>query len=110
MVVFLTLIYSVTLLDNFEEADNPLDWELGKHGVIAKFTIGGEEYSSTFLPSVAVEQGWTKETTLNELIRKAGVRGKTYTQVPTFTVTKYTGDKSTLTYDEYIQYKKERGL
>lgn len=106
----LTQIHSVTLLDNFEEVNDPLDWELGTHGIIAKFTIGGEDYSSTFLPSVAVEQGWTKETTLNALVKKAGIRGKTYTQIPTFSITRYTGDKSTLTYEEYLEFKKEKGL
>jgi AmmeMemoRadiSam system protein B/AmmeMemoRadiSam system protein A len=42
---------------------------IGKHGII--LTSGG--YRATFLPQVAPEQGWDRETTLRHLARKAGL-------------------------------------
>lgn len=58
----------VSLLHSFEKCDNPLDWEVGKHGT----TFNMDGYSATFLPEVAEEQGWTKETTLQYLANKSG--------------------------------------
>ena len=62
----------VSLLVNFEEAKNPYDWEVGKHGIDIKFEDEeGEFHSATYLPEVAEEQGWDQKTTLKHLIRKA---------------------------------------
>jgi AMMECR1 domain-containing protein len=34
------------------------DWEVGKHGILISFTDkGGTNYSATYLPEVAHEQG-----------------------------------------------------
>jgi uncharacterized protein (TIGR00296 family) len=60
----------VSLLHSFERCQNPLDWEVGVHGT--DFEFG--RYSSTFLPEVAEEQKWTKEETLKQLARKAGLK------------------------------------
>jgi AmmeMemoRadiSam system protein A len=49
--------------------DDPSEYQVGKHGII--FRKGG--YTSTFLPHVAVEQGWDRETTLRYLCTKAGL-------------------------------------
>lgn len=47
----------------------PSDVVVGKHGVIL---IQGHR-SATFLPHVATEQGWDRDTTLTHLARKAGL-------------------------------------
>ncbi|EME77819.1 uncharacterized protein MYCFIDRAFT_33444 [Pseudocercospora fijiensis CIRAD86] len=66
----------VTLLTNFSSpSKDPLDWELGKHGLRISFTHHGRRYGATYLPDVAKEQGWTKDETLISLMRKAGWSG-----------------------------------
>ncbi|KAG9380443.1 Ammecr1 family protein [Pyrenophora tritici-repentis] len=60
-----TLEVAVTLLTNFESVEDPMDWEIGTHGLRISFTDKGRRYGSTYLPDVALEQGWTKEEALN---------------------------------------------
>lgn len=56
-----------------EPLADPLDWQIGKHGVSLEITgADGELYESTFLPEVAKEQKWTQLETLSELLEKAG--------------------------------------
>ena len=64
----------ITLLANFTDCNGPLDWELGVHGIRISFLNknGTRRYGATYLPDVAVEQGWSKEETLESLMRKAG--------------------------------------
>lgn len=63
--------------------------------------------SATFLPEIAEENEWEKEETLAHLISKAGVRGTTsYKDFPDLKLTRYTGEKSSMTYKEYLEYSK----
>ncbi|KAK8065393.1 ammecr1 family protein [Apiospora hydei] len=71
-----TLEVAVTLLTDFEDCDDAMDWNLGTHGLRISFTDRGRRYGATYLPDVASEQGWTKEETLVSLMRKAGWVGK----------------------------------
>ena len=50
----------VSLLVNFTPIADPLNWEVGKHGIEIEFKApsGTREYSGTFLPEVAHEEGW----------------------------------------------------
>lgn len=93
------------MLQNFEEVDDPLDWELGKHGIRIKFSKNGEEYGATFLPDVAPEQGWDKKQTLQHLVAKAGYRWSKI-NIEDIQVTRYEGVKSKLTYEEYKDFMK----
>jgi len=70
------LAISVTLLMNFAPCADPLDWDIGTHGLRISFTHHGKRYGSTYLPDVAPEQGWTKEETITSLMRKAGWSGR----------------------------------
>ena len=66
---------SVSLLHAFEEARRWDDWEVGVHGISIRFRLGKnayEEFSATFLPEVASEQGWDVRETMRHLIRKTG--------------------------------------
>jgi len=75
---------AVSLLTNFEPGKDAMDWEVGKHGISIELKegdrnssiflnlSGGRRYRGTFLPEVAKEQGWDKETTLKYLLHKAG--------------------------------------
>ncbi|KAK4444955.1 AMMECR1-like protein [Podospora aff. communis PSN243] len=101
-----SLEVAVTLLTDFEDADGPMDWELGTHGLRISFYYHGRRYGATYLPDVAVEQGWTKEETLVSLMRKAGWMGKKdrWEEVD-LKVVRYQGKKESL---EYAEYKKWR--
>lgn len=66
---------SVNLLFAFEKAEDPLDWEVGKHGIRIDFLDSQNvQRSATFLPSVAVEFGYTRKQTVERLVEKAGCK------------------------------------
>ena len=54
------LSVAVSLLVNFTEIEDPLAWQVGKHGISIEFTAlnSKRSYSSTFLPEVAAEESW----------------------------------------------------
>ncbi|OBT39797.1 hypothetical protein VE00_09670 [Pseudogymnoascus sp. WSF 3629] len=96
---------AVTLLTNFETCAGPLDWELGVHGIKISFYQKGKRYSATYLPDVAVEQGWNKEETLESLVRKAGWRkGGGWRDVGELKVVRYQGRKESVEYEEYKRW------
>ncbi|OAX81605.1 hypothetical protein ACJ72_04048 [Emergomyces africanus] len=70
-----SLSCSLTLLSSFETCSHALDWNLGTHGIRISFIYRGRRFGATYLPDVAVEQGWTKEETVESLMRKAGWDG-----------------------------------
>ena len=66
---------SLTLLADFEPCQDAMDWTLGQHGLRISFNYRNRRHGATYLPDVAVEQGWTKEETLESLMKKAGWDG-----------------------------------
>ncbi|KAI0905968.1 AMMECR1 domain-containing protein [Ustulina deusta] len=97
-----SLEVAVTLLTDFEDCDDAMDWELGTHGIRISFIERGRRYGATYLPDVAPEQGWTKEETLVSLMRKAGWVGRRDTwQNIDLKVVRYQGKKESLRYSEY---------
>ncbi|KAL7910947.1 AMMECR1 domain-containing protein [Trichoderma velutinum] len=101
-----TLQAAVTLLTDFEEADDAHDWEIGTHGIRISFLDRGRRYGATYLPDVALEQGWTKDETLFSLIRKAGWMGsRSKWQELDVKVTRYQGKKVSLNYPEFKQWR-----
>lgn len=69
MIVFIfSPIYSESIFytkisQNFEEADNYLDWTIGVHGIRIEFLNDrGSRRSATYLPKVASEQGKQTQT------------------------------------------------
>lgn len=48
---------AVSLLINYEECRHVHDWVIGVHGIIITFRHGSADYSATYLPEVAQEQG-----------------------------------------------------
>ncbi|VEU20546.1 DEKNAAC101419 [Brettanomyces naardenensis] len=91
---------SVTLLKNFERVDDIYDWKVGKHGI--RILINGRS-TATFLPDVAVEQGWSKEQTLQALVQKAGYY-EDYKDMD-IQLTRYQGIKDSLDYGEYLEIR-----
>lgn len=60
----------ISVLSPLQKIKNPLDLELGKHGIYIKKGFR----NGCFLPQVATETGWTKEEFLLECCRsKAGI-------------------------------------
>lgn len=59
------------------------------------------EYSSTFLPEVASEEGWDQRRTLRELLRKAGFIGSVSDIKGSFKVQRYESTVHTATFAEY---------
>ncbi|KAI8340900.1 DUF51 family protein [Chlamydoabsidia padenii] len=97
---------AVSLLTDFEKADDYLDWEIGTHGIWIEFSLvdGGDKTTATYLPEVIEEQGWTKEEAIDSLLRKGGYR-KPITQAKrqTIVLTRYQSQKITRTYADYRQ-------
>ena len=52
----------VSLLVNYEEASHCYDWVVGIHGILIHFDDPDldKQYSATYLPEVAAEQGWSQ--------------------------------------------------
>ncbi|KAJ5130605.1 uncharacterized protein N7515_006644 [Penicillium bovifimosum] len=117
---------SLTLLGSFEPCTNAMDWSLGTHGLRISFVHRGRRYGATYLPDVAVEQGWTKEETVESLMRKAGwdggsgstarklLRGaanasasaaKPWEQVSDFRTVRYQGLKASASYAEWQEWR-----
>lgn len=49
--------------------------QVDRHGVIIEFEINDRKYSATYLPDVALEQGWDQLQAITSLIKKAGYNG-----------------------------------
>ncbi|KAI9799005.1 MAG: hypothetical protein M1825_004901 [Sarcosagium campestre] len=98
----------VTLLTDFEPAPNPTSWDLGKHGIRISFTHHSKRYGATYLPDVALDQGWTKEETLISLMRKAGWSGRRddWHKVGDLQVVRYQGKKMSMKYNEWSAWRK----
>jgi AmmeMemoRadiSam system protein B/AmmeMemoRadiSam system protein A len=64
---FITI--EISVLTPPQPVKGPEDIVIGKHGII--LSVGWNR--ATFLPQVAPEQGWDRETTLRHLARKAGL-------------------------------------
>lgn len=97
---------AVTLLTDFEDADDMHDWVVGTHGIRISFSDRGRRYGATYLPDVALEQGWTKDEALFSLIRKSGWMGsRSKWQDLDIKVTRYQGKKISVDYPEYKKWR-----
>ncbi|OJD16672.1 hypothetical protein AJ78_03182 [Emergomyces pasteurianus Ep9510] len=131
-----SLSCSLTLLSSFETCSHALDWSLGLHGLRISFIHRGRRFGATYLPDVAVEQGWTKEETVESLMRKAGwdgysgssgsgrvarrllrgnvnssssapsAPGKPWEDVSEFKTVRYQGLKASATFTEWQEWRK----
>ncbi|VDO09637.1 unnamed protein product [Rodentolepis nana] len=101
---FPNLYCSVSLLIDFEDATDYKDWQIGIHGIRIEFvTERGSQRSATYLPEVAVEQGWNHEETIDSLLRKGGYRGTITESVRSSVhLTRYKSDKIQIHASEYF--------
>lgn len=101
-----SLYVSVSLLTNFEDGANYLDWEIGIHGIIIEIRDQrGIERSATFLPEVAQEHGWSKIETIDQLLAKAGFREIINQQTrESIRLRRYQSEKLQASYLEYQEW------
>ena len=120
---------ALTLLGSFTPCSDAMDWTIGTHGLRISFTHKGRRLGATYLPDVAVEQGWTKEECLESLMRKAGwdgggasiarrfLRGggsagsreretQPWEEVLDFKAVKYQGLRSSATHAEWMAWRR----
>jgi len=102
------LMCKVSLLHSRELARHCLDWKIGEHGVILNFSDRSnrldpdEKWSATYLPDVAEQQGWSKQQTVDSLIRKTGYAGCITDHLRTsLTVTRYQSSVTKVAFQEY---------
>lgn len=103
---------SVTLLYQYEQANDCYDWTIGKHGMIINF-VGerGRNLSATYLPFVCSEQGWSKEECISSLVKKAGHQGKVTSELlGSIRLTRYQGCKATVPFADYVAGRKRQGM
>lgn len=92
----------VSLLYNFQTRKNPMDWEIGKHGIIVSASFEGQDYSATYLPEVPVLNSWSKEQALRRAIKKSGFKGN-LEDLPAISLVTYQTSKAKLEFSEYEQ-------
>ena len=100
-----TLTCSVSLLGGFEPAAGWNDWVVGRHGIILKVAVNGRNFSATYLPEVAEEQGWDHRQAILSLLAKAGVDKRSVSEAlfPAVNITRYTSSKCSLTYEQWTR-------
>lgn len=97
---------AVSLLTQFEDARDYLDWEIGMHGIRMEFeTERGHHRSATYLPEVAAEQGWDRLQTVDSLLRKGGFRGTITPDVRrSIKLVRYQSEKVYASWAEYREH------
>ncbi|XP_048398633.1 AMMECR1-like protein isoform X3 [Stegostoma tigrinum] len=98
------LFCSVSLLTNFEDASDYLDWEVGVHGIRIEFVNEkGAKRTATYLPEVAKEQDWDQIQTIDSLLRKGGYKAPITNEFrKAIKLTRYRSEKVTISYTEYM--------
>ncbi|XP_004497138.1 uncharacterized protein At2g38710 [Cicer arietinum] len=101
---------TVSILTDYETANDYLDWEVGKHGIIIEFSDPdyNTRRSATYLPEVAAQEGWTQIEAIDSLIRKAGCNSTiTESLRKGIHLTRYQSTLFTMHYGEYVSYVKQ---
>jgi uncharacterized protein (TIGR00296 family) len=101
----LKLDCGVSLLINFEIANDVYDWQIGIHGIIIDLDYKGFKYHATFLPEIPFERNWDKSTTILLLLRKSGYYGSLYVIENQIKLTRFNSIKSNVSYLEYQTIK-----
>jgi len=101
---------SVSILTDFEDAGDYLDWEPGTHGIRIEFLNDkGHKKTATYLPEVAVDQGWDRVQTIDSLLRKGGFKSQITADVRRgIKLTRYRSEKVALSYSEYCSRKQQQ--
>ena len=96
---------TVFVIVSYETARDPMDWEMGVHGMLISFEdYKGVVYGAEYLPDVPVICGWTKEHTINQLIQKAGYKGfvDEHFRRTRIVLTRFTVESTSMMHDEIL--------
>lgn len=125
--------HSISLLTDFEHGESYLDWTIGVHGISISFPhpslaaspsseapspyssqasipkiTSHQTFSATYLPEVMPEQGWDKTEAVDSAIHKAGWRHRITEDLRrSIRLERYQSSQCSVTWDEYIQWRKE---
>ncbi|KAF7626918.1 AMMECR1 domain-containing protein [Meloidogyne graminicola] len=98
---------AVSLLVCFEPARHYRDWLIGIHGIRIEYRQHHRSMSAVYLPEVAIDQGWNHIETVNNLMRKGGFKGEiTEVDRQAVLVERFQSEKMSISYEEYLTYKK----
>lgn len=102
---------SVSILTNFEDAEDHMDWEVGTHGIRIEFhSDRGSRRTATYLPEVATEQGWDRIQTIDSLLRKGGFKGLvTHDVRRNIKLVRYRSEKVSVSWQDYWTHWKNNG-
>lgn len=124
---------SVSILTNFEDAKDHMDWEVGTHGIRIEFhSDRGSRRTATYLPEVATEQGicvsifsshssvsyyqfsfltgWDRIQTIDSLLRKGGFKGLvTHDVRRNIKLVRYRSEKVSVSWQDYWTHWKNNG-
>jgi uncharacterized protein (TIGR00296 family) len=102
------LACTVNLLFAFEKCSDCFDWTVGTHGVrIDFYDSRNVQRSATFLPSVAVQFGYTRTQTIERLVEKAGCdEPLTKKLVAKIKCIRFQSSEIHTPYEDYLQHKK----
>ncbi|RLU23998.1 hypothetical protein DMN91_004206 [Ooceraea biroi] len=97
---------SVSILRHFEDGVDYLDWEVGVHGIRIEFhNEKGNKRTATYLPSVAMEQGWDQIQTIDSLLHKGGFKGLVTPDIRRgLKLTRYQSEEVTVSYQDYMTH------
>ena len=95
----------ISLLYNFSDVgDRWSEFVIGVDGLSIDFEHQGKKYHSTYLPEVALEQGWSERETIVNLIRKSGYRSVVDDRLlKSLHIKTYKTLKFGMKHDEYIK-------
>jgi len=107
---FTKLHVSVSILCNFEDGADYLDWEIGRHGIRIEFLNDrGSKKTATYLPEVPTTQGWDKLQTIDSLLRKGGFKGEVTPEVRrSIRLVRYQSEKVSICYQDYFHHCRTR--
>lgn len=86
---FADIDIELSILSPLERIQNPLDFELGRHGILVRSGV----HSGCFLPDVATERKWTREQFLDECCSQKAGMGKGGWRKPNCEVFVFTVEK-----------------
>ena len=101
----------VSLLTNFEDCSDYLDWTPGQHGIYIFLTppASSRTLTATYLPEVTPEQGWTRVQAVDSAIRKAGWSGRIDEELrKSLRVRRYGSEKVKVNVLEWLQWRQSQ--
>ncbi|TFK73041.1 hypothetical protein BDN72DRAFT_835365 [Pluteus cervinus] len=125
----------ISLLTDFEDADNYLDWTVGVHGINISFPhpsllrtssssetpsplsssyhlprlTSRQSFSACYLPEVIPDQGWTKVEAIDSAIQKSGWTGNITEDLRrSIKLRRYQSSQCVVGWEEYVEWRNDK--